>query len=90
MANISLDESIDIIQDCLTQFFEERNYSSYITNLPNMEEKIGYQQYREALGLVKEKKVNVDKVRENAQNVLDFWDKEASKQAKLKAMKGGI
>lgn len=53
---------------------------SYVVNLPNMEKQVGYQEYRELLGLVKPKKVNVENIRKEADKALDDFKK---------AMKGG-
>lgn len=80
MHDKNLDESIEIIKDCLTQFYEDRNYMSYVINLPNMEKQVGYQEYREMLGLAKTKKVNVENIRKGADKALEDFKK---------AMKGG-
>ena len=70
-----MDDSIGIIKDCLIQFYENRNYMSYVINLPNMEKQVGYQEYRELLGLVKTKKVNVENIRKEADKALDDFKK---------------
>lgn len=53
---------------------------SYVINLPNMEKQVGYQEYREMLGLVKEKEIDIEKIRKEADKALEDLKK---------AMKGG-
>lgn len=53
---------------------------SYVINLPNMEKQIGYQEYRELLGLVKTKKVDIENIRKEADKAEEDF---------IKAMRGG-
>jgi hypothetical protein len=53
---------------------------SYVINLPNMEKPVGYQEYREMLGLVKEKEIDVEKIRREANKTMEDFKK---------AVKGG-
>lgn len=48
-------------------------------NFPNMEKQVGYQEYRELLGLVKTKKVDVENIRKEADKAEEDF---------MKAMKG--
>ncbi|MDS0525456.1 hypothetical protein NNC19_07180 [Clostridium sp. SHJSY1] len=79
---MDIEDSLGIMIEIVNQKNEDRIYKGYLVNCIRSEEQISYFEYKERLGVSKkhEKKVNIEHVRNEANDALEEFKK---------AMKGG-